>query len=106
MARLLSQQALDALHDVRATAPDLAGDALYERVLSARFGLDGTGAHELVEGARESYAEWPVERELRFSDVVHYLVAVRCLDEQEPEETHWIDGRIGEVVRSIIPEHV
>ena len=102
----MSQQALDALRDVRVAAPDLAGDALYERILSARFGLDGSDARELVEGARESYAEWPVERELKFSDVVHYLVTVRCLDEQEPEETHRIDGKIGQVVRSIIPEHV
>ena len=106
IARQLSLQAVDALRELQATAPDLSGEALYEHILATRFGLDQTGAHALIEGARENYAEWPVERELRFSDVVRQLVADRCLDDQEPDETHWIDGRIGRTVRSIIPEDV
>ena len=106
LARSISLEALDWFRRVHAAFPDLAGEALYAQVMSTRFGLDEVAAQELVAGARESYADWPVERDVRFSDVVHYFVADRCLKEQRPAETQWIHGRIGEVVRDIIPQNL
>jgi len=103
-ARLLSLQALDGFRRIQALAPDLVGEPLYERVLSTHLGIDDARARLLIEGARESYAEWPIARALTFSDVVHHYVAETCLKDREPERTHWIHGRIGNVVRSLIPQ--
>jgi len=74
--------------------------------MSSRFGVEDATARELVDGARESYADWPVARDVKFCDVVHFFVAERCLREQKPDETHWIHGRIGQVVRDIIPQNI
>jgi hypothetical protein len=106
LARELSLQALVGYRRVRAQAPDLSGEPLYQRVMSSHFGVDDARARALVEGARESYADWPIARELTLSDVVHYLVAERCRDPQEPDQTHRIHGRIGRVVRNIIPQDI
>ena len=104
LARSLSLEALDGFERIRAGAPELAGEALYERVMSARFGVDGAAAHELVEGARRSYADWPIARDVTFSDVVHYFIVERCLRDRGLDEPQWIHGRVARVVKGIIPE--
>ena len=106
LARTISVEALEGFQRIHAVLPDLTGEDLYAQVMSARFGIDEAVARNLLAGARQSYAEWPVERDLKFSDVVHYFVAERCLNELEPREAHWIHGRIGQVVRDIIPQRL
>ena len=105
-ARILSRQALDGFDSVHRLLPELDGEALYERVLSERFGVDHATACQVIEGARSSFAQWPVARDLTFCDVVHYFVTDRCLSEQAAAEEHWLRGRIGQVVRSVIPQHL
>src|SRR5436305_1702426 len=54
--------------------------------------------------AEESFTDWPVERELRFSHVVHYQI----FDEyrlQAPAR-HGTRTNIGEVVARIIPDEI
>ena len=107
LARTISVEALEGFRRIHAVLPDLTGEELYAQVMSARFGIDEAVARKLLAGARESYADWPVERELKFSDVVHYFVAERCLQELESQQdAHWIHGRIGQVVRDIIPQRL
>jgi len=103
LARSISLEALDGFRRIHAALPHLTGEVLYAEVMSARFGVDEATARQLVAGARESYADWPVERDVKFSDVVHYFVAERCLKELGPREAPWVHGRIGEVVRDIVP---
>jgi hypothetical protein len=106
IARKLCLQALEGLEVVRAQAPALGGEPLYQRVLSTRLGLDDAIAHELVERARESYAQWPVARQVKFRDVVHYFIVDHCLKGQAPHVEHWIHGEIGQIVRSVIPRNL
>jgi hypothetical protein len=106
IARKLSLQALEGLEVVRAQAPALNGEPLYRRILSTRLGVDDATAHELVERARESYAEWPVARQVKFRDVVHCFIVDRCLTAQAPDAEHWIHGEIGQIVRSVIPQNL
>ena len=103
MARTLSLEALDGLRLVQSFAPQLSGEPLYEQVLAARFGVDPRAAQQLVEGARTSFAQWPVRRELTFCDVIHYYITCQCLQRQDPGEERWLRSRIGQVVRSVIP---
>jgi len=102
-ARSISLEALDGFRRIHAALPDLTGEVLYAEVLVARFGVDEATGRQMVARARESYADWPVERDVRFSDVVHYFVAERCLKELEPREAPWVHGCIAQVVRDIIP---
>lgn len=103
LAHSVSVDALDGLLRMRTAQPGLAREDLYAQVMSDRFGLDEGAARRLVAGARESYAEWPVERDLRFFDVVHYFVAERCLLEIEPTSAPWIHSRIDQIVKDLIP---
>ena len=58
---------------VREDDPDLHGLALYERVLASR-GLRLNAIAQVLARAQESFCTWPISRELRFRDVVHYVV--------------------------------
>ncbi len=104
LALALSRDALEEFHAIRALSPDLRGELLYERILSTCFGVDGAIAHHLVEAARQSVAESPPEHGLRFCDVVHYFIADQCLKRQPSNDAHWIREKIGDVVRSVIPQ--
>jgi len=106
LARTVCLEALDQFRRIHALAPELSGEPLYERVISTRFGVDHELAHQMVRRARESYADWPVSRDVRFRDVVHYFIADRCLKGQAPTEDHWIRGKIELVVRSVIPRNL
>ena len=106
LALALSRAALEEFHFIRCVSPDLAGERLYERILSSCFGVDGPAAHQLVESARHSFAESATARDVRFCDVVHYFIIDRCLKRHTPGDAYLIDGRIGEVVRSVIPQHL
>ena len=103
LARTMSREALDGLRLVQSFAPQLSGEPLYEQVLAARFGVDPRAAQQLIEGARTSFAQWPVQRDLTFCDVVHYYITCHCLQRQGADEEHWLRSRIGQVVRSVIP---
>jgi hypothetical protein len=61
---------------IAADHPELTGVALYLKVVAAHLGGDAAVARRVIEGAEESYASWPVERALKFRDVVHYLAVV------------------------------
>ena len=53
--------------------PGLRGPELYRHIVAARSGADPAAAQAVLQGAEESFARWPVSRELSFRDVVHYL---------------------------------
>jgi len=63
---------------VRENDPDLHGLALYERVLASR-GLSLYAITQVLAHARESFCTWPISRDLRFRDVVHYVVVTDYL---------------------------
>jgi len=48
--------------------------ALYQNIVADRLGPQAVRADELVRRAEESFTDWPVDRNLQFRHVVHYLV--------------------------------
>jgi hypothetical protein len=59
---------------VRGEQPQLTGRTLYQQVIVRRSGLDDEAARGVLRRAHQRFCEWPFERELRFRDVVHYVV--------------------------------
>jgi hypothetical protein len=104
-AREASEQLLDLFWRAQREHPDLQGRALYEAVAARRLGINPPiSAAEIVRRAEESFADWPVEREPRFRDVVHYLIFdeyMRAGKAREGTKTN-----MGEVVSRIIPEEI
>ena len=82
-ARQTSRAALQLYREVQVTRPELEGVTRYQEVLARHTGLDEQRVRKIIAGAENSFAIWPVERELRFRDVVQYLVVYQCL-EAEP----------------------
>jgi hypothetical protein len=71
-----------AMHaKVSAANPGLSGRSLYLLVVAARLGLSDRAADTVLLHAEQSYSIWPVERELRFQDVVHYLAVTEFVAE-------------------------
>jgi hypothetical protein len=78
-ARQVSRESLRIYREVEESAPELTGLPRYYEVVARQTGLDELGVREILERAEGSFANWPVERPLKFRDIVQYIVATRCL---------------------------
>ncbi len=58
-------------------------------------------ADAVLDRAEESFAIWPVRRELTLCDVVHYLAVAEFLEAHEDER--WMHSNIKLVVASSVP---
>lgn len=81
--------------------PLLRGRALYREIVAAYNGGDFAHANAVLESAEQSFAIWPVERPLRFADVVHYLAASEFLATQPGGR--WIHANMKRIVAARIP---
>ena len=82
----------------------LRGRLLYQQILSRHSGFTAAGATAILYAAELSYCAWPVIRELRFRDVVSYLVAQGYLDSHSFLRGTQTDMR--SVVARVIPEEL
>ena len=73
-ARQASAELLELYEQQRRAHPEISGRALYQEIVAQRLGPQAVRANELVRRAEESFTDWPRDRELKFSHVVHYLV--------------------------------
>jgi len=64
---------------VTASHPLLARREIYRKVVMVRTGADDEEADTILKRAEQSFAIWPAERALTFSDVVHYLAVSEYL---------------------------
>ena len=104
-AKEASEQLLDLFRREQREHPELKGRALYEAVTARRLGLNPpVSATELVRRAEESFADWPVERDLRFRDVVHYLIFDEYMHAGKARAG--TKTNMGAVVARIIPEEI
>src|ERR1700746_2068499 len=104
-AKEASEQLLDLFRREQRDHPELKGRAPYEAVTARRLGLNPPiSATEIVRRAEESFADWPVERELRFRDVVHYLIFDEYMRAGKARAGTKIN--MGAVVARIIPEKI
>jgi hypothetical protein len=73
-AKQASTQLLELYKQERRDHPELNPRALYQSIVAHRLGPQAGRAAEIVRRADESFTDWPVNRELKFRDVVHYLI--------------------------------
>jgi hypothetical protein len=91
-----------AMHaKVGAANPGLSGRSLYLLVVAARGGLSDRAADAVLLRAEQSYSIWPVERELCFRDVVHYLAVTEFVAEHGdlPWVAEFTTGIVDEVIQ-------
>jgi hypothetical protein len=79
----------------------LSGRPLYEEILARHCGYTERGAAAVLDGAEGSYCAWPVKRELRFRDVVSYLLTQEYLHRHDFLRGTQTDMR--RVVARVIP---
>lgn len=104
-AREASEQLLNLYRREQREHPELKERALYEAVIARRLGPEpAIRAAEIVRRAEESFADWPVAREVRFRDVVHYQI----FDEYMRQGEVGVGTRtnIGDAVARVIPEEL
>ncbi len=101
-AKRESRRALQVYREVELTKPELSGLTRYKEVVSRQTGLDDTSVRRILAGAESSFAAWPIERELRFRDVVQYHVISKCLAE-EPSALG-TRSRLTAIIEAEIPE--
>jgi hypothetical protein len=100
-ARRASRELLEWYRRVHGEEPQLAGTALYQRVIVRRSGFDVKAAAGIVRRAEQSFCAWPSDRDLRFRDVVLYVVIDEYL---RSHSTHLgTQTNMGEVVVRLIP---
>jgi len=97
-----SRKALATYRDVRTQRSTVQGMELYEEVVARLTGASADAAHALVRAAEQSFAEWPVERDLTFRDVVHYLCFQRFCASHDNRD--WMRTSLREVVEAEIPK--
>ncbi len=103
-AKRASVQMLELYERARREHPDLSGRSLYQSVVARRLGKESHRAAEIVRRAEESFTDWPVERELKFRHVVHYLIFDEYMRVGKAREGTKIN--MGGVVARIIPEEI
>jgi hypothetical protein len=100
-ARRASRELLEWYRRVRDEEPQLSGATLYQQVIVRRSGLDVKAALGILRRAEQSFCAWPSDRDLRFRDVVLYVIIDEYL------RSHATDlgtqTNMGNVVARLIP---
>ena len=103
-ARRASAELLRIYWHERKEHPELSGRDLYQRVVARRLGARHERARDIIRGACDSFTQWPAPRELRFRDVVRFLVFEEYT---HSDSTHWwTKTDMGDVVARVIPEDI
>jgi hypothetical protein len=95
----VSRKLVEAYRRAAAAYPGLQRRALYLHIVIGYLGCAPSAADEVLESAEVSFAAWPVQRALRFQDVVHYLAVT-----EYTATTGWARGNLGRVVASMVPK--
>ena len=86
---------------VRSEGSRLIGRALYEQILVQRLGLNPIAAVAIIDHTEQSFCSWPSKREVRYRDVVSYMVVQDYL-----RSHHMLSGTVTDmrlVVARVIP---
>jgi len=98
-----SRELLKVYNSVRAARPELRKRELYREVVMKHLSGTLAAADAVLARATESFASWPVERELTFRDVVHYLAVSDYLASNNVDAA-WTRENLGRVVASLIED--
>ena len=104
LARTCCAEMLKIMQDVQAREPALHDEALYARTVSQRLACDMAQAREIVRMADVSFAQWPEERDVRYRDVVKYLIVHQILGRDA--KTMGAQSDIDRIVRDTISQEL
>jgi hypothetical protein len=96
-----SHELLDSYKRMHREEPQLIGKTLYEQIVIRRSGLDVNAAAGVLRRAEQSFCEWPSDRDLKFRDLVRYIVIEEYLRSHAAVGTH---TNLGKVVARVIPD--
>ncbi len=100
-ARRISRELTLQYWTITASYPELRGRDLYRQIVAARRLIDLETADCLIKRAESSFASWPVQRDLRFRDVVHFIAVSEYLAAHG--ESSWIHANVGHEVAMHVP---
>jgi hypothetical protein len=100
----ICQKLLLLYREVSADHPELNGRELYRQLIMTRNKCDSASANEVLKHAEESFASWPVPRQLSLCDVVHYLTVCELVG--SPEGDHRVHSNIEHLVVSCISKNL
>jgi len=103
-AQHASAQLLELYRQQRREHPEMSKRALYQSIVAQHLGPQAVSADGLVRRAEESFTDWPVERELQFRHVVHYLVFYEYT--LVGPACQGTKTNMGAVVAQVIPEEI
>ncbi len=98
-----SNELISLYRTVSAVHPDLSNREHFKLLVMARNGCNSTAANLVLERAEESFAQWPVTRELTLCDVVHYLTVSEYFAAHAGEPWMSSDANIKLIIKSHIP---
>ena len=104
LARTCCAEMLQILKQLQVQEPALQGEALYTRAITQRLACDTAQAREIVRLADVSFAQWPEERDVRYRDVVNYLIVHQILGRDAKAVGTQSD--IDRIVRDTIPQEL
>jgi len=102
MARACCAEMLEILKSLESREPGLRGEPLYARAVTQRLACDIARAREIVRLADLSFAQWPEERDVRFRDVVNYLIVHQILGRDA--KAMGAQSDIDRIIRDTIPK--
>jgi hypothetical protein len=94
-------ETLRVYRQVKAEAPDALKRDLYLRVIEKRSGAGPAGVREIMRRVEQSFAAWPVDRDVTLRDVVSFFAVTDCLN-ADPTATG-VRSRVRDVVANAIP---
>lgn len=97
----INLELLEMFLQITAAHPELSSREHLNKMVMRYKGCDEVAAYEVMRIAEESYAAWPLERELTLCDVIHYL-AVREFQAKQGDE-FYAGSNIGASVRAVVP---
>ena len=104
MAADCSRRLLTVHRVVAADHPHLSGRRLYEEVVAQFHHCDARTAQAVIRDAEQSYASWPVDRDLSFRDVVHFVAVSEIFAAHSA--TPWAESDIKRTIEALIPQDV
>lgn len=97
----INREMLNSFRNISAAHPALADREVFNKLVMQRNCCDECAAYEIMRVAEESYAVWPLERELTLCDVIHYL-AVREFHARQGDE-FGMGRHIANSVKAVVP---
>jgi len=104
LARTRSRDLMRDYREVAAASPGLNGVEQYRAVLARQPGLDPNAIEQVIRGAEDSFAVWPIERPLKFRDVVQYLIVVDCL--KANPAANGVRSRLTTIIAEEVPDEI